>query len=322
MTDTPRRFEVPPEAAGERFDSALTALFNGVTRSRVQQWIEAGQAYLNGAKARKRDIVKAGDVIEVIVPEAAEVVDSPEDIPLAVVYEDEELLVINKPPGLVVHPGAGNARGTLMNALLHRCPSLNVLPRAGIVHRLDKDTSGLLVVAKTERARQGLIAQLQDKTMGRDYLAIVHGVIISGGTVDAPIGRHRTDRKRMAVTNAGKEAVSHYRVLKRYRIHTAIQVSLESGRTHQIRVHMAHLGFPVVGDPVYGGRARVPARADETLMQLIRTFSRQALHALKLQLVHPASGKEMQWAVEVPEDMSRLMKALAADHDAHREGST
>ena len=263
---------------------------------------------------RKRDRLRGGEQVDIRVPSAPATTALAENIPLTVVYEDADLLVINKPPGLVVHPGAGNREGTLLNALLHHLPPLAALPRAGIVHRLDKDTSGLLVVAKTEPARQHLIAQLAARTVEREYVALIEGVLIAGGTVEAPIGRHRHDRTRMAVSSRGKQAVSHYRVLKKYRMHTLAQVKLESGRTHQIRVHMAHLSHPVVGDPVYGGRLRLPKGCSESLAQQLRGFKRQALHAVKLSLVHPVTGKKMSWAASVPQDMGVLMEMLA--HDA------
>ncbi|MDH5513126.1 MAG: 23S rRNA pseudouridine(1911/1915/1917) synthase RluD, partial [Gammaproteobacteria bacterium] len=282
-----------------------------------QQWIEDGRVTLNGRVPRKRIKVKAGDTVEVRVPPPPEPGWKAQPLPLEIVHEDSDLLVINKPPGLVVHPGAGNPQGTLLNALIAHAPELAKLPRAGIVHRLDKDTSGLLVVAKTEQARQSLIGQLQEHAVEREYLAIVNGVMVAGGTVEAPIGRHRTRRTHMAVSSQGKPAVSHYRVMKKYRAHTLVQVRLESGRTHQIRVHMAHLHYPVVGDPVYGGRLRVPAGASEKLKDVLRAFKRQALHALKLSLVHPATGKRVQWATSVPEDMSILMEALAHDARAY-----
>src|SRR6266566_1085626 len=315
---TMRRATVPAALAGLRLDRALAAMFPALTRSRLQQWITAGHVRVNGQPARKRDKLKGGEALELDAPPPVDNDWRAQDIPLAIVFEDDDLLVINKPSGLVVHPGAGNAEGTLLNALLHHAPRLAQLPRAGIVHRLDKDTSGLLVVAKNEAARQSLIRQLQEKTMGREYVAIVHGGMISGGTVDEPIGRHRVDRKRMTVTARGKQAVSHYRVLKRYRVHTLLQVVLESGRTHQIRVHMAHIKFPVVGDPTYGGRARVPTGASAPLAQCLRDFKRQALHAVKLTLVHPASGKKMQWSASVPPDMGALMELLARDARTER----
>jgi 23S rRNA pseudouridine1911/1915/1917 synthase len=314
----PRRAVVPAELAGRRLDQALVAMFPDATRSQLQQWIEAGHVRVDGAGARKRDKVHGGEAVELDPPPVRESAHAAQPIPLHVVHEDDEILVVDKPPGLVVHPGAGNPEGTLLNALLHHAPALSALPRAGIVHRLDKDTSGLLVIAKTERARQALVLQLQDKSMGREYVALVHGVMVAGGTVEARIGRHRTDRRRMAVTGSGKEAVSHYRVLKKYRAHTLVQVTLESGRTHQIRVHMAHLKFPVVGDPTYGGRHRIPKGADETLARLVHAFKRQALHAVKLRLVHPVTGKTMQWTAPVPGDMGQLMEELA--RDARRGG--
>jgi len=308
---------IPPELAGQRLDQALAALFADITRSQLQQWIEDGRVLLNGRVPRKRDKVKEGDAVEILAPPPAEGGWKAQAIPLEIVHEDGDILVINKPPGLVVHPGAGNPEGTLLNALLNHAPALAALPRAGIVHRLDKDTSGLMVVAKTERARQHLIEQLQEHSVEREYLTIVNGVMVAGGTIDAPIGRHRTQRTRMAVSDRGKPAVSHYRVMKKYRTHTLVQVKLESGRTHQIRVHMAHLHYPVVGDPVYGGRLKIPAGASEHLKNELRHFKRQALHALKLSLIHPGTGKRAQWATSVPEDMSKLMGALAQDAKAH-----
>ena len=310
--------QIPPELAGQRLDQALAALFADITRSRLQQWIEDGRVRLNGRVPRKRDKVKEGDAVEILAPPPAEGSWKAQAIPLEIVHEDGDILVINKPPGLVVHPGAGNPEGTLLNALLNHAPALAVLPRAGIVHRLDKDTSGLMVVAKSERARQHLIEQLQEHSVEREYLTIVNGVMVAGGTIDAPIGRHRTQRTRMAVSDRGKPAVSHYRVMKKYRAHTLVQVNLESGRTHQIRVHMAHLHYPVVGDPVYGGRLKIPAGAGERLKHELRHFKRQALHALKLSLIHPGTGKRVQWMTSVPEDMSKLMEALAWDAKSHQ----
>jgi 23S rRNA pseudouridine1911/1915/1917 synthase len=303
--------------AGQRLDQALVAVFPQFTRSQLQQWIAAGHVRVGDAIPRKRDRLRGGEQVEIHVPSVPATTALAEDIPLDVVYEDADLLVINKPPGLVVHPGAGNREGTLLNALLHHLPALAALPRAGIVHRLDKDTSGLLVVAKTEPARQHLIAQLAARTVEREYVALIEGVLIAGGTVEAPIGRHRHDRTRMAVSSRGKQAVSHYRVLKKYRAHTLAQIKLESGRTHQIRVHMAHLRYPVVGDPVYGGRLRLPKGCSELLSQQLRGFKRQALHAVKLSLVHPATGKKMSWAASVPSDMSELMGTLADDAKTH-----
>ncbi len=309
--------ELPADYAGQRLDRALALLLPEFTRSQLQQWIAGGQVKVDGRAPRKRDTVRGGERVEIEVPAPAPSTARAQAIPLDIIYEDDDLLVINKPPGLVVHPGAGNREGTLMNALLHHAPALAALPRAGIVHRLDKDTSGLLVVAKTERARQSLIGQLQTREMGREYVALIEGVLVAGGTVEAPIGRHHRDRTRMAVSARGKEAVSHYRVLKKYRAHTLVQVRLESGRTHQIRVHMAHLKHPVVGDPVYGGRLRLPKDCSQSLAKMLRAFRRQALHAVKLTLIHPATGKTMSWAASVPADMGALMEALAQDVKAH-----
>ena len=304
---------IPREYAGRRLDRALAARFPDITRSQMQRWIKDGRVLLDAAVPGKSDKVAGGEQVEVRVPPPPETGWRAQPIPLTVVYEDDDLIVVNKPPGLVVHPGAGNPEGTLLNALLNHAPRQARLPRAGIVHRLDKDTSGLLVVAKTERARQDLIRQLQQRTLGREYVALVNGVLTAGGTIEAPIGRHRHDRTRMTVTARGKEAVSHYRVLKKYRAHTLAQVRLESGRTHQIRVHMAHLKHPVVGDPTYGGRLRLPKDASARLRSALQGFRRQALHAAKLSLVHPVTGEKMQWAASVPRDMHVLMEELAKD---------
>lgn len=304
---------IPDEAAGKRLDLALASLFPDFTRSQIQQWIGEGRVRVDARVPLKRDRVRGGEAVTLEVPPPAASEHAPERIPLTIVHEDRDILVINKPAGLVVHPGAGNPAGTLLNALLHHAPGLGKLPRAGIVHRLDRDTSGLMVVAKTERARQSLIEQLAERSVTREYVAVVNGVMIAGATVDAPIGRSRHDRTRMAVTSSGREAVSHVRVLKKYRAHTLVQVSLESGRTHQIRVHLAHLRYPVIGDPVYGGRPKLPRGANPTVIEVLRNFRRQALHAVKLRLVHPGKGEEMQWAVSVPRDMHDLMEALAID---------
>jgi 23S rRNA pseudouridine1911/1915/1917 synthase len=244
---------------------------------------------------------------------AAETRIAPEAIPLAVVFQDRSLLVIDKPAGLVVHPGAGNARHTLQNALLGLDPKLALVPRAGLVHRLDKDTSGLLLVARTPEAYTALAAAMAARDITREYLAVCTGVMTAGGTVEEPIGRHRTKRTRMAVRADGRPAVTHYRVARRFRAHTLVRVKLETGRTHQIRVHLAHIGFPVVGDPEYGGRRRIPAGCTPTLAAELRTFPRQALHAARLSLRHPRTDRELQWEAPLPEDMERLLAALEAD---------
>jgi len=319
MSNATRRVaEIPHELAGQRLDRALAAVFPEVTRSQLQQWIADGRITVGDRLPRKRDKVAGGEQVEIRLPPPRDMTAEAESIPLDIVHEDSSLLVVNKPAGLVVHPGAGNPRGTLLNALLHYAPSLAQLARAGIVHRLDKDTSGLMVVAKTERARQHLTRDLEARRVSRDYVAIVHGVMIAGGTIDAPIGRHRVDRTRMAVTERGREAVSHYRVMKKYRAHTLVQVSLESGRTHQIRVHLAHIRFPIIGDPVYGGRLRIPTNASARLTEAMQSFKRQALHAAKLSLTHPESGELSRWAASVPADMGELMEALAEDEKESR----
>jgi 23S rRNA pseudouridine1911/1915/1917 synthase len=242
----------------------------------------------------------------------------PEPIDLDIVYEDEAILVINKPAGLVVHPASGNWQGTLLNALLHHDASLDTVPRAGIVHRLDKETSGLLVVARTLEAQTSLVEQLQERSLTREYDAVINGVLTGGGKVDAPIGRHPVDRKRMAVVGNGKPAVTHYRVAERFRAHTHIKVKLETGRTHQIRVHMAYLKHPLIGDPVYGGRLRMPPASGEMMQQMLRRFPRQALHASRLGLLHPVSGEYMEWEMPLPEDMVQLLEVLRQDVVEHK----
>ncbi|WP_175628284.1 23S rRNA pseudouridine(1911/1915/1917) synthase RluD [Thioalkalivibrio denitrificans] len=304
------RGEVPDELAGQRLDAALARMYPDYSRSRIRQWIEAGWVRLDDRIPRPRDAVRAGGQVEIRAQVEPASEDRPEDIPLSVVYEDDTLIVINKPPGLVVHPAAGNRAGTLVNALLHHAPELAALPRAGIVHRLDKETSGLLVVARTLEAHTDLVRQLQARSVGRQYLALVHGVVVAGGTVDAPVGRHPVDRKRMAVVSGGKPAVTHYRVEARFPAHTLLRVSLETGRTHQIRVHMAHIHHPIVGDPVYGGRLKLAAGLSEAARDAIKGFRRQALHAARLELVHPKTGKNVAWEAPLPADVSRLLRSL------------
>ena len=303
----------PPELAGLRLDQALARLLPQYSRARIQQWIEEERVLVEGRVPRRRDKLRGGERIEIRVSREPAGEWQAQAIPLAIVYQDGEILVIDKPAGLVVHPGAGNPEGTLLNALLHYAPELAQLPRAGIVHRLDKETSGLLVVARTERARLDLIRQLKERSLTREYLALVQGNVIAGGTVDAPIGRHASLRTRMAVSGRGKPAVSHYRVERKFRAHTLLRVKLESGRTHQIRVHMAHLKHPLVGDPVYSGRLQLPKAASAELAAALRGFKRQALHATRLGLVHPATGKVMAWESPLPEDMRALLVVLEND---------
>lgn len=282
-----RAAEVPFELGGQRLDQIAAQLFPEHSRSRLAGWIKDGRLTVDGAVLRPRDIVHSGAQLVLEAEQEAQGEWLAQDIELEIVYEDEHILVIDKPAGLVVHPAAGHQDGTLLNALLYHVPDIANVPRAGIVHRLDKDTTGLMVVAKTLEAHTKLVAQLQARSVSRIYEAIVIGVITSGGTIDAPIGRHGVQRQKMAVVDAGKVAVSHYRVLERFRAHTHTRVKLETGRTHQIRVHMSHIGYPLVGDPVYGGRFRIPPVASQTLVQTLREFPRQALHARFLELDHP-----------------------------------
>ncbi len=308
---------MPGELAGKRLDQALSKLFPDISRSSLQQWIREGRVTLDGSVRRQRDPVIGGEAIVIDLPAPQPGDWAAEYIPLNIVYQDKHILVINKPAGMVVHPGAGNERGTLLNGLVYFDTGLANLPRCGIVHRLDKDTSGLLVIARSEAVRQRLIETLQHHSIWRTYTAIVVGTMIAGARIEAPIGRHSRDRKRMTVTANGKPAVTHYRVQQRYRAHTQVRVELETGRTHQIRVHMNHAGFPIVGDPVYGGRLRIPSNATLELKNELQTFKRQALHASQLALSHPVSGEPLQWSAPLPQDMRSLITALQEDARQH-----
>lgn len=308
--------EVPFDLGGQRLDQVAAQLFPEHSRSRLAGWIKDGHLTVDGAVLRPKDVVHAGSRLALEVQLEAQGEWKAQDIELDIVYEDEHILVIDKPAGLVVHPAAGHQDGTLLNALLHHVPHLANVPRAGIVHRLDKDTTGLMVVAKTLEAHTNLVAQLQARSVSRIYEAIVVGVIVSGGKVDAPISRHGVMRQKMAVVPTGKQAISHYRVLERFRSHTHTRVKLETGRTHQIRVHMSHIGFPLVGDPVYGGRFRIPPGASPTLVESLRDFPRQALHARFLELDHPASGERMKWESPLPDDFTWLLSLLRQDNES------
>lgn len=303
-------FVIPKDHALQRLDQAVAALLPQYSRARLQQWIKDGGLTIDDKTMKPRDKVYGGEVVKVMVEEASNI-DAAEDIPLNVVFEDEHLLVINKPSGLVVHPGAGNPSGTLLNALLAHAPDLAHIPRAGIVHRLDKDTSGLMVVAKTLEAQNGLVRDLQARVVSRIYQAIVYGVVAPiEGTVDGAIGRHPVHRKKMSVRRDGKEARTHFRVLETFEEHSLVECRLDTGRTHQIRVHMQSLGFPLVGDPTYGGHYRRPKSGDAWLEQILKDFDRQALHAKKLALAHPATGVRMSWQVDPPEDFLELLDFL------------
>jgi 23S rRNA pseudouridine1911/1915/1917 synthase len=302
-------------AAGRRFDQALAEMFPDYSRSRLTAWVKAGAVTLDGAPAAPRQLLRGGEQVRLEVELETEVTSAPEAIELDIVYEDPHLLVLNKPAGLVVHPGAGNPAGTVLNALLHHDPKLAELPRGGIVHRLDKDTSGLMVVAKTLATHTALVEMLSRHDVERQYEAIVLGTLIAGGTVDAPIGRHLGDRLRQAVRDEedGKHAVTHYRLRERFRAHTLLQCNLETGRTHQIRVHLAHIGHPLVGDPLYGGGLKLPKRATPELTASLRGFRRQALHAERLSFVHPANGETLTFETPRPADMDALVVALRDD---------
>lgn len=306
---------IPIAMAGMRLDQAAAELIPDYSRERLKSWIKQGVLTLDGARARPKDKVIGGEQLALHATLEEQERWEPEDIALSIVHEDDDVLVINKPAGLVVHPGAGNPDGTLLNAVLHHCASLAMVPRAGIVHRLDKDTSGLMVVAKTLPAQTSLVEQLQARSVTREYDAVTTGVMTAGGTVDAPIGRHPKDRKRQAVTPSGKPAVTHYRVAERFRGHTHARCKLETGRTHQIRVHMAHRRFPLVGDALYGGRLKVPAGTSDTLKEILREFPRQALHARKLAFIHPRSGQRMGFSTELPDDLLMLLDYLRADSE-------
>ena len=315
----PRTALVPDTCAGRRLDAVLAELFPEYSRSRLSAWIKSGDVAVDGAPARPRDPVRGGETLTLNAVEDVQTHAVAEDIPLDVLYEDEHVFVLDKPAGLVVHPGAGNPAGTLVNALLHRDPGLDKLPRAGIVHRLDKDTSGVMVVARTLPAHTALVAQLSAREVHRQYLAIVVGALVSGGTVAAAIDRHPRDRLRMAVREDGKDAVTHYRLRERFRAHTALECRLETGRTHQIRVHMAHLKHPIVGDPLYGGSLKLPKGASEALIAALRGFRRQALHAEVLAFAHPITGEPVRCEAPVPDDMQQLMRLLREDAAAHAE---
>jgi 23S rRNA pseudouridine1911/1915/1917 synthase len=306
--------QVPEEMYGRRLDQALAELFDDYSRGRLQEWIKQGEVRVNDqVRTKPKEKLRGGERISIRIEEREQVAFQPQAIPLDILFEDEAIIVINKPAGLVVHPAAGNPDGTLQNALLHHDPTLAGVPRAGIVHRLDKDTSGVLVVARGLSAHHHLVAALQARKIKREYLALAQGVITAGGRVDQPVGRHPTQRTRMAVVASGKPAVTHYRVLERLPSHTLLQVNLETGRTHQIRVHMAWLRHPLAGDPVYGGRLRIPANTGEAFAEQLRAFRRQALHAHRLGLAHPLSGAAMEWCAPIPDDLQQLLEAGRAD---------
>ncbi|MFP9471392.1 23S rRNA pseudouridine(1911/1915/1917) synthase RluD [Pectobacterium brasiliense] len=305
---------------GQRLDQALAELFPDYSRSRIKEWILENRVQINGNVINKpKEKVLGGEsvAIDALIEEEARW--EAQDIKLDIVYEDEDILVINKPRDLVVHPGAGNPDGTVLNALLHHYPEIVDVPRAGIVHRLDKDTTGLMVVAKTVPAQTRLVEALQAREITREYEAVAIGSMTAGGMVDQPIARHSTKRTHMAVHPMGKPAVTHYRIMEHFRAHTRLRLRLETGRTHQIRVHMAHINHPLVGDQLYGGRPRPPKGASEDFIEMLREFDRQALHATMLRFYHPITGIHMEWHAELPQDMVDLINALKADTEAFKD---
>jgi 23S rRNA pseudouridine1911/1915/1917 synthase len=307
------RVDLPPEFAGKRLDQVLAQLLPQYSRTRIQRWIDDGAVRVNGLEPRARDLVVGGETVTVEARLPKESGVQAEELPIDIVHQDAAVIVINKPPGLVVHPGAGNREHTLQNALLAHDAKLKRVPRAGLVHRIDKDTSGLLVVARTLEAHTALVAELGAHEIEREYLALCTGAMTGGGTVDEPIGRHRTQRTKMTVRSDGRAAVTHYRIERRYRAHTLARVRLETGRTHQIRVHLAHIGYPIVGDPAYGGRRRLPSGASASLIHALENFGRQALHAARLTFTHPKSGKRVAFDAPMPPDLAGLLAELARD---------
>lgn len=305
-----QQFVVTDAQQGKRLDVVVAELMPMYSRARIQQWIRAGRIQVDQQTRKPKDAVKTGEQIHVAPQLENEIEWQPENIPLDILFEDQDILVLNKPPGIVSHPAAGNWNGTVCNALLHHVPDLQNVPRAGMVHRLDKDTSGIMVVAKTLAAHTELVRQLQARSVSRHYYALVQAEVIAGATIDAPIGRHPVNRKCMAVVDSGKPAVTHYRVQQRFKHFTLLNVALETGRTHQIRVHLSHKHLPIVGDPVYGGRLRLPPGCSEKLRQQLTGFKRQALHAYQLSLQHPRTGAELSWQVDMPADMQQLLTTI------------
>jgi 23S rRNA pseudouridine1911/1915/1917 synthase len=307
--------QIPDHLTNHRLDVALSQLFSDYSRNQIQVWIREGSVKLDDHVIQKpRHAVSAGQRVTIDAEIQEQTTWEAQSIPLTIVYEDDAILIVNKPVGLIVHPGAGNPDQTLVNALLHHAPQLSSVPRAGVIHRLDKETSGLLVVAKTLPAHTALIKQMQAREIHREYRAVIHGYMISGGTIDLPMGRHATQRTKMAVKAHGKEAITHYRVIEHFREHTLLSVKLETGRTHQIRVHFAHYNYPLVGDPVYGKRGQYQyPELSEAAQAALKSFNHQALHAYKLGLIHPMTKKKMEWKAPIPADMDALIEALRED---------
>ena len=301
---------IPKRMEGERIDIALAKMLPEFSRSKITAWIKSGEAVIYGKKFKPKDKVSGDEVIILSANRNQNTIWLAEDIPINVIFEDEDILVLNKQFGLVTHPGSGNWSGTLANALLHYDSSLEALDRVGIVHRLDKNTSGLMVVAKNQKSQKSLVEQIQNHSVSREYSAIVYGHMISGGTINEPLGRDPNDRVKQTVLRNGRDAITHYRVIDRFKSHTHVKAILETGRTHQIRVHLSHIGYSLVGDSIYGGRVRYPKRANESLKNELLNFKRQALHSKKLTLKHPKSGELLSWKIPLPEDMIKLLNVL------------
>ena len=313
MSDPDILVEIPLEAKGQRVDRTLADIFSEYTRSTIQGWIQAGFVRREGQPVKSKLKLSGGEMLVIQIPERNTLENQPENIRLDVVYQDDQIIVLNKPAGMVVHPGAGNTSGTLLNALLYHYPELAQLPRGGIVHRLDKDTTGLMVVSRTDYTRQHLILQLENRAMKRQYLAIAEGVMIAGETIDQPVGRHRHNRLRMAVSTTGKPATTHLQVLEKFKMHTLLQANLKTGRTHQIRVHLGWKNYPIVGDSLYGCRNKVPPAAADNLIKCLQGFKRQALHACKLSLTHPVTERTLSWECALPDDFQQLLNLLRND---------
>ena len=301
---------IPERMTGDRLDVALSEMLPDYSRSKITAWIKSGDALINNKAFKPKDKVNGSQMVMLSLNKKQNNDWSAENIALNIVFEDEDIIIINKPFGLVTHPGAGNWNGTLANALLYYDPKLSKLDRAGIVHRLDKNTSGLMVIARNEKSQKYLVEQLQSHSVVREYSAIVYGHMISGGSVNDPIGRDPKDRIKQAVSSNGKDATTHYRVIDRFKSHTHVKAILETGRTHQIRVHLSHIGYPLLGDPMYGGRVRFPKKASEILKESLLGFKRQALHSKKLTLNHPSTGELMSWKAPLPDDMLELLDIL------------
>ena len=292
---------------GNRVDQISSKQFTEYSRAHIQKWIKEGNLLVNDKKIKAKYIPQLGDVISVEFWEEPQLIDLPEDIPLEIIFEDEEIMIINKPAGLVVHPGSGNKSGTLVNALLSHNEELSFLPRAGIVHRLDKDTSGIMVISKSEISYLNLIEQLKERSVKRTYLAIVLGAPLDNKIINKPIGRHPKIRTKQAVTHNGKEAITRFSVLESLEGYSLLRVNLETGRTHQIRVHLSHIGYPIVGDPVYGNRSKFSPGSNEAFKKVISSFKRQALHAEEIELIHPSSKELISFKASMPSDMQTLL---------------